>query len=83
MQTDGFQCPSVSAQEPRFGAFGAGRHVCPGRPLAYVILGATITALLRDHHFTLRRTPRLWFDMLTAGIARPIGKLTATVSPAR
>lgn len=83
MQTDGFQCPSVSAQEPQFGAFGAGRHVCPGRPLAYVILGAAITVLLRDHRFTLRRTPRVWFDMMTAGIARPIGKLTATVSPAR
>lgn len=82
MQTDNFQCPSVGAHDPKFGAFGAGRHVCPGRPLAYVILGAAVTLLLRERRFTLQHTPRVWFDLMTAGLARPIGKLTATVAPA-
>jgi sterol 14-demethylase len=82
MQTDNFQCPAVGAHDPKFGAFGAGRHVCPGRQLAYVILGAAASLLLRERRFTLKHTPRMWFDLMTAGLARPIGKLTATVAPA-
>lgn len=82
MQTDAFQCPSVGAHNPRLGAFGAGRHACPGRPLAYVILGATMTELLRSRRFTLLQTPRTWFDLMTAGLGRPIGKLTVRVAPA-
>lgn len=81
MQTDSFQCPSVGAHDPQFGAFGAGRHVCPGRALAYVILGAGVTLLLRSRRFSVTHKPRMWFDLMTAGLARPIGKLTATVSP--
>lgn len=81
MQTDHFQCPSVSAQKPLFGPFGAGRHVCPGRPLAYVILGVATTLLLRGRDFAVRRRPALWFDLMTAGMARPIGKLLVRATP--
>jgi cytochrome P450 len=82
MQTDQFQCPSVSAQRPLFGAFGAGRHVCPGRPLAYVILGLATSLLLRGRNFAVRRRPAVWFDLMTAGLARPIGKLIVRATPA-
>jgi cytochrome P450 len=81
LTTDAFACPSTSAQRPLFGAFGAGRHVCPGRALAYVMLGVMVATIVGGYELKLRRRPRVWFDLMTAGVARPVGALTAVVAP--
>jgi sterol 14-demethylase len=73
--TDEFQSPAGGSRSFTYGAFGAGRHVCPGRSVAYVILGTALSVILRDYEPRLVRKPWLWFDLLTPGMARPIGPL--------
>ncbi|MCA9709434.1 MAG: cytochrome P450, partial [Myxococcales bacterium] len=75
MQTDALQSPPVGSTPLQFGAFGTGRSLCSGRPLAYTFLGLTIVPLLRDYGWTLVARPRRWFDLMTAGLARPIGSM--------
>jgi hypothetical protein len=75
-----FQSPSVSARECQFGVFEAGRHLCPGRGLAYLLVGSALTLMLREFRFALVRKPWFWFELLTAGIARPIGSLRVQVA---
>ena len=79
LKTDELQSPSL--HQRRFGAFGLGRHLCPGRSLAYVMLTAALTALLRDYHVDLRERPRRWFHLLSAGLARPVGRFTFAAVP--
>lgn len=78
-ETDDFQSPSLKHR--RYGAFGLGRHVCPGRGLAYVMLGAALSALLREHEFAVVQRPRRWLNLFTAGVARPIGGMRLRVAP--
>jgi sterol 14alpha-demethylase len=59
LRTDDFQSPSV--KDRRFGAFGLGRHLCPGRGLAYVMVGTAIATLLRDYRIS-------WFVARNAGL---------------
>lgn len=80
MKTDDFQSPSVSARECQFGVFGAGRHLCPGRGLAYLLVGSALTLMLREFRFALVKKPWLWFELLTAGIPRPVGPLRVQVA---
>jgi cytochrome P450 len=79
VRTDDFQSPSV--KDRRFGAFGLGRHLCPGRGLAYVMVGTAIALLLRDYRVRLVRRPRRWFGLMTAGLARPVGAFRVAVVP--
>jgi sterol 14-demethylase len=74
LRTDELQSPSI--KQRHFGAFGLGRHVCPGRSLAYVMVATALIALLRDYRVELRERPRRWFHLMTAGLARPVGRFT-------
>lgn len=76
MQTDALQSPPVGSTPLRFGAFGTGRHLCSGRPLAYTFLGITLVPLLRDYAWTVIERPRRWFELMTAGLCRPLGSMT-------
>lgn len=75
VQTDGYQSPSVVSTPLQFGAFGTGRALCSGRPLAYALLAGLLVPLLRDYDWQLVASPRRWFTVLTGGLARPIGPL--------
>lgn len=75
MSTDAYQSPPVGSTPLQFGAFGSGRNLCSGRPLAYTMLGLVLVTLLRDYEWTLHAKPRRWFTLMTAGLARPIGPL--------
>ncbi|WP_437573116.1 cytochrome P450 [Sorangium sp. So ce887] len=79
MKTDAFQSPPV--KERQFGSFGLGRHLCPGRALAYTMVGVALTVLLRDFRIEVLRRPRAWFDLLMGGMARPVGQLRIRVTP--
>jgi cytochrome P450 len=79
MKTDDFQSPSI--KERRFGTFGIGRHVCPGRGLAYVIVASALTSLLRGFSVEPVRTPWRWLELITAGIARPVGRFRVRLTP--
>ncbi|MDC0676166.1 cytochrome P450 [Sorangium atrum] len=81
MKTDAFQSPAV--KDRRFGAFGLGHHVCPGRTLAYTMLGIALTVLLRDFRIEVLRRPRAWLDLMMGGMARPVGQLRIRLTPAR
>ncbi|WP_437901109.1 cytochrome P450 [Sorangium sp. So ce124] len=81
MKTDAFQSPAV--KDRRFGAFGLGHHLCPGRTLAYTMLGIALTVLLRDFRIEVLRRPRAWLDLMMGGMARPVGQLRLRVTPAR
>lgn len=81
MKTDAFQSPAV--KDRRFGAFGLGHHLCPGRTLAYTMLGIALTVLLRDFRIEVLRRPRAWLDLMMGGMARPVGQLRIRVTPAR
>lgn len=75
MSTDSYQSPPVSTAPPEFGVFGTGRSLCSGRPLAYALLSAMLVELLRGYEWQLVAKPRRWFNLLTAGMARPVGGL--------
>jgi cytochrome P450 len=75
MTTDGYQSPSVGSTPLQFGAFGTGRSLCSGRPLAYAMLALVLVPLLRDFDWSLVAKPGRWYTVLTAGQARPIGEL--------
>jgi sterol 14-demethylase len=72
---DSYQSPPVGSTPLQFGAFGTGRNLCSGRPLAYTMLALVLVVLLRDYEWTLITKPRRWFRLMTAGVARPIGPL--------
>jgi len=76
MTTDGYASPPVASTPLQFGAFGTGRGLCSGRPLAYAILAAILVPLLRDYEWTALARPRRWFTLLTAGLSRPVGPLS-------
>jgi cytochrome P450 len=76
MTTDNYQSPPVGSTPLQFGAFGTGRNLCSGRPLAYAMLGAILVPLLRDYQWQIVDRPRRWFTLLTGGLSRPIGGLT-------
>lgn len=76
MTTDGYQSPSVGSTPLQFGAFGTGRGLCSGRPLAYAMLAAILVPLLRDYEWTVVARPRSWLTLLTGGLSRPLGRLT-------
>jgi cytochrome P450 len=75
MTVDAYQSPPVGSTPLQFGAFGSGRNLCSGRPLAYTLMGLVLVTLLRDYEWTLVAKPRRWFTLMTAGMARPIGSL--------
>lgn len=75
LQTDGYQSPSVVSTPLQFGAFGTGRALCSGRPLAYAMLAGLLVPLLRDYDWQIIARPSRWFTVLTGGLARPIGGL--------
>lgn len=72
MAVDDLQSPPV--KDRRFGAFGLGRHLCPGRRLAYTMVGVALTVLLREYRITVVRRPHAWLSLMTAGMARPVGR---------
>lgn len=72
MRVDDLQSPPV--KERTFGAFGLGRHLCPGRRLAYSMVGVAVGVLVRDYELSLVRRPRAWLTLMTAGMARPLGR---------
>ncbi|WP_437930037.1 hypothetical protein WMF37_12670 [Sorangium sp. So ce291] len=55
--------------------------LCPGRALAYTMVGIALTVLLRDFRIEVLRRPRAWFDLLMGGMARPVGQLRIRVTP--
>lgn len=73
MPTDDFQSPPL--KDKTYGVWGVGKHVCPGRGLAYAIIGSALTTLLRRRSLRVTAAPRRWHPLVTAGIARPIGAL--------
>jgi len=79
MQVDELQSPPV--KDRRFGAFGIGRHLCPGRRLAYTMVGTALVVLVRDYRLDVVARPRGWFTLMTAGIARPLGKFVVRATP--
>lgn len=79
MHVDDLQSPPVASRT--FGAFGLGRHLCPGRRLAYTMLGAALAELLRAYDLVAVRRPRGWLTLMTAGVARPIGRFVVRATP--
>lgn len=79
MERDGFQSPPVASTPLHFGAFGTGRGLCSGRPLAYTLIGLILVELLRGYEWQLVAKPRRWFTVLTGGLGRPIGGLRLRV----
>lgn len=79
MHTDELQSPPASNRT--FGAFGLGRHLCPGRRLAYTMIGAALAELLRAYDLVPVRRPRGWLTLMTAGVARPIGRFVVRAAP--
>lgn len=79
LRTDHFQSPSVNANDPEFGAFGSGRHICPGRSLSYILIGISLVTLLRGYHWTLSDKPWRWVDMFAPGMGRPLGRFYVEV----
>ncbi len=79
MQVDDLQSPSV--KDRRFGAFGIGRHLCPGRRLAYTMVGTALAVILRDYRLAMIKRPRGWLTLITAGMARPLGGFVVRMTP--
>jgi cytochrome P450 len=79
MVVDDLQSPPP--KERRFGVFGIGRHLCPGRRLAYTMVGTALVVLLREYSLDVVSKPRGWFTLLTAGMARPLGKFVVRATP--
>lgn len=79
MRVDDLQSPHV--KDRNFGAFGLGRHVCPGRRLAYSMVGVAVGVLVRDFDLALVKRPRAWLTLMTAGMARPIGRFVVRARP--
>lgn len=77
LRTDHFQSPSIHANNLEFGVFGAGRHICPGRSLSYILIGISLVTLLRDYHWALLHKPWGWADMFAPGMGRPLGRFYA------
>lgn len=71
MNTDDFQSPPL--KDKTYGVWGIGKHVCPGRGLAYTIIASALTVLLGRYAFAVTSAPKRWHPLVTAGIARPIG----------
>jgi hypothetical protein len=63
----------IALKDKTYGVWGVGKHVCPGRGLAYAIIGSALTTLLRRRSLRVTAAPRRWHPLVTAGIARPIG----------
>lgn len=79
MKVDDLQSPPV--KDRHFGVFGVGRHLCPGRRLAYTMVGTALTVLLRDYRLEPRKRPRGWLTLMTAGMARPLGGFVVRATP--
>lgn len=79
MRVDELQSPPV--KDRTFGAFGLGRHLCPGRRLAYTMVGVAVGVLIRDFEFAVVRRPRAWLTLMTAGMARPVGRFVVRARP--
>ncbi len=79
MHVDDLQSPPV--KDRRFGVFGVGRHLCPGRRLAYTMVGTALVVLLRDYSLQVVTAPRGWLTLMTAGMARPLGKFVLRATP--
>ncbi len=75
MELDSYQSPPVNSTPVHFGAFGTGRGLCSGRPLAYTLIGLIMVELLRAYEWRVVARPKRWFNVLTGGLSRPIGKL--------
>ncbi len=75
MDLDSYQSPPVNTTPLQFGAFGTGRGLCSGRPLAYTLLGLIMVELLRTYEWRVVVRPKRWFNVLTGGLSRPVGKL--------
>jgi cytochrome P450 len=79
MVTDDFQSPPL--KDKTYGVWGVGKHVCPGRGLAYTIIASALTVLLDRYTVRVKSAPRRWHPLVTAGIARPIGQFRVAVAP--
>ncbi|KAI8906535.1 cytochrome P450 [Powellomyces hirtus] len=66
------QSPSTSAKNVESTSFGIGRHLCPGRLLAYRIVGCIVLSILR-YDMTIVKAPSRWARLPIAGIDRAIG----------
>ncbi|KAJ3022037.1 hypothetical protein HKX48_007192 [Thoreauomyces humboldtii] len=66
------QSPSTLSSKTQALAFGFGRHVCPGRLLAYRIVGALVVTMLR-YDLEVVQAPTKWMRLPTAGIDRAMG----------
>lgn len=75
MKTDCYQSPPVTHRDTCYRAFGAGRHLCPGRALSYIIVGTALTQLLQKATWELRKQPLLWVTTIVPALARPLGDL--------
>ncbi|KAL2916405.1 hypothetical protein HK105_204161 [Polyrhizophydium stewartii] len=70
---DDLQSPLVRAADMQMAAFGAGRHLCPGRFLAYRIITQMTAQLLRGHDLEIEEAFSRWWPIPTGGMARPVG----------
>jgi cytochrome P450 len=81
MKTDDFQSPPLKQRQ--LGAFGLGRHFCPGRGVAFVMVGAALTVLLRDYELQIVQRPLRWTSMVIGGMARPMGQFRIRATPVK
>ncbi|KAJ3159130.1 hypothetical protein HDU86_002032 [Geranomyces michiganensis] len=72
------QSPGASARCAQAATFGLGRHLCPGRLLAYRIAGCLVLAMLR-YELTIAKQPKMWMRLPIAGIDRAVGEARVLV----
>ncbi|KAF9527124.1 cytochrome P450 [Crepidotus variabilis] len=70
---DAVQSPSVSANAGLLAAWGLGKHACPGRFLAYRMVGNLVLAILAGWEVEMVGEPPKWKGLGTGGIDRAEG----------
>ncbi|KAJ3149476.1 hypothetical protein HDU89_003840 [Geranomyces variabilis] len=76
------QSPSASARCAQAATFGLGRHLCPGRLLAYRIVGCLVLTMLRCD-LKIVKQPKMWMRLPIAGIDRAVGEARVLVGKKR
>ncbi|KAL2916404.1 hypothetical protein HK105_204160 [Polyrhizophydium stewartii] len=78
---DDLQSPLVRAADMQMAAFGAGRHLCPGRFLAYRIITQMTAQLLRGHDLEIEEAFSRWWIVPLGGTSRPVGSFRLRWTP--
>ena len=67
------QSPSVSVNAGLFASWGFGKHACPGRFLAYRMIGNLVLAMLGGWEIELVGEAPSWKGLGSGGMARAQG----------